>query len=47
MVGLGAFLQTGANALEVADAIKAKLEELEKEFSAGHRLCDSRTPPIS
>jgi hydrophobe/amphiphile efflux-1 (HAE1) family protein len=35
MVGLGLFLQTGANALDVADAAKAKLDELKKNFPAG------------
>jgi hydrophobe/amphiphile efflux-1 (HAE1) family protein len=35
MVGLGSFLQTGANALQVADAIKAKLEELKRDFPPG------------
>jgi hydrophobe/amphiphile efflux-1 (HAE1) family protein len=35
MVGLGVFLQTGANALEVADAIKARMEELKRGFPAG------------
>ena len=35
MVGLGTFLQTGANALDVADAIKAKMEELKRNFPAG------------
>jgi multidrug efflux pump subunit AcrB len=32
MVGLGMFLQPGFNALEVADQIKAKLEELKPSF---------------
>jgi hydrophobe/amphiphile efflux-1 (HAE1) family protein len=35
MVGLGMFLQPGANALEVADAIKAKLQELKAKFPPG------------
>jgi multidrug efflux pump len=35
MVGLGLFLQTGANALDVADAAKAKLDELKQNFPAG------------
>jgi hydrophobe/amphiphile efflux-1 (HAE1) family protein len=35
MVGLGLFLQTGANALDVADAVKAKLEELKQKFPPG------------
>ena len=35
MVGLGMFLQTGANALDVADAIKAKLDELKRNFPEG------------
>jgi hydrophobe/amphiphile efflux-1 (HAE1) family protein len=32
MVGLGLFLQTGANALDVADAVKARLDELKENF---------------
>jgi hydrophobe/amphiphile efflux-1 (HAE1) family protein len=35
MVGLGMFLQTGANALDVANAVKAKLDELKSSFPAG------------
>ena len=35
MVGLGMFLQPGFNALEVADGIKAKLEELKERFPPG------------
>ncbi len=35
MVGLGMFLQTGANALDVADAVKAKLDEMKASFPAG------------
>ncbi|MET0497533.1 MAG: multidrug efflux RND transporter permease subunit [Steroidobacteraceae bacterium] len=35
MVGLGMFLQTGANALQVADAVKAKLAELKRSFPPG------------
>ena len=35
MVGLGMFLQTGANALQVADAIKARLAELKRSFPPG------------
>jgi hydrophobe/amphiphile efflux-1 (HAE1) family protein len=35
MVGLGTFLQTGANALDVANAIKAKMEELKRNFPPG------------
>jgi hydrophobe/amphiphile efflux-1 (HAE1) family protein len=35
MVGLGLFLQTGANALDVADAVKAKFEELKQKFPPG------------
>lgn len=35
MVGLGLFLQPGANALQVAGAAKAKLKELKEKFPAG------------
>jgi len=35
MVGLGMFLQPGFNALQVADAIKAKLIELKTKFPSG------------
>ncbi len=35
MVGLGMFLQTGANALDVAEAAKRKLEELKQNFPPG------------
>ena len=35
MVGLGMFLQTGANALQVADALKARLAELKRDFPPG------------
>ena len=35
MVGLGTFLQTGANALDVANAIKAKMDELKRNFPPG------------
>jgi hydrophobe/amphiphile efflux-1 (HAE1) family protein len=35
MVGLGMFLQTGANALDVVDGIKAKLEEVKRNFPPG------------
>ncbi len=35
MVGLGIFLQTGANALDVGNAVKAKLEELKRSFPSG------------
>ncbi|HYM35066.1 MAG TPA: efflux RND transporter permease subunit, partial [Steroidobacteraceae bacterium] len=35
MVGLGMFLQPGFNALEVANAAKAKLTELKKKFPPG------------
>jgi hydrophobe/amphiphile efflux-1 (HAE1) family protein len=35
MVGLGMFLQPGFNALEVADGVKAKLEELKQRFPPG------------
>ena len=35
MVGLGMFLQPGFNALQVADAVKAKLEELKNNFPPG------------
>jgi hydrophobe/amphiphile efflux-1 (HAE1) family protein len=35
MIGLGMFLQTGANALEVGDGIKARLQELRRDFPAG------------
>lgn len=35
MVGLGMFLQPGFNALEVADQIKAKLEQLKAKFPQG------------
>jgi HAE1 family hydrophobic/amphiphilic exporter-1/multidrug efflux pump len=44
MVGLGMFLQPGFNALQVADAVKAKLEELKANFPAGmdyHIVVDS------
>jgi len=44
MVGLGMFLQPGFNALEVANAVKAKLEELKAKFPAGmdyHIVVDS------
>ena len=34
-VALGTYLQTGANALDTADAIKAKLEELKARFPEG------------
>ena len=34
-VGLGTFLQTGANALDVATSLKAKLEELKRNFPPG------------
>jgi len=34
-VGIGIFLRTGANALETAAAIKAKMHELEKNFPVG------------
>jgi len=34
-VAIGTFLQTGANALDTADAIKLKLEELKKRFPKG------------
>ncbi len=34
-VAIGTFLQTGANALETADALKAKLEELKQRFPEG------------
>lgn len=34
-VAIGTFLQTGANALDTATAIKAKLEELKKRFPKG------------
>lgn len=34
-IPFGIFLQSGANALEVADAIQLKIEELEKSFPAG------------
>lgn len=34
-VGIGIFLRTGANALETAAAIKAKMRELEKNFPEG------------
>ncbi len=34
-VAIGTFLQTGANALDTADAIKSKMEELKKRFPAG------------
>jgi multidrug efflux pump len=35
VVGVGIFLQSGANALEVADRIRAKMEELKQKFPAG------------
>ena len=35
MVGLGLFLQTGANALGVADSVKARMEELKRDFPPG------------
>ncbi|MGH8175340.1 MAG: efflux RND transporter permease subunit [Steroidobacter sp.] len=35
MVGLGLFLQTGANALDVGDAVKVRMEELKENFPAG------------
>ena len=34
-VAIGTFLQTGSNALDTADAIKSKLEELKKRFPKG------------
>lgn len=34
-VAIGTFLQTGANALDTAEAIKAKMEELKKRFPEG------------
>ncbi|CAG0964389.1 Efflux pump membrane transporter BepE [Methylophilaceae bacterium] len=34
-VAIGTFLQTGANALDTAEAIKAKMEELKKRFPKG------------
>ncbi|MGE0081222.1 MAG: efflux RND transporter permease subunit [Thiohalomonadaceae bacterium] len=34
-IALGVFLQTGANALDVADAVRAKLEELKETFPSG------------
>src|SRR4029078_8644775 len=34
-VGVAGFLQTGANALEVSDAVKARMRELRAAFPAG------------
>lgn len=35
VVGVGIFLQSGANALEVASAVRAKMEELKQKFPSG------------
>jgi HAE1 family hydrophobic/amphiphilic exporter-1/multidrug efflux pump len=34
-IAMGVFLQTGANALEVADLVQAKMQELQKKFPQG------------
>lgn len=34
-VGMGIFLQSGANALEVADSVRAKMDELKQKMPAG------------
>ena len=35
MIGIGIFLQSGANALEVANAVRARMEELKQKFPSG------------
>ncbi|HJW04189.1 MAG TPA: multidrug efflux RND transporter permease subunit [Azospira sp.] len=35
VVGIGVFLQSGANALDVADKVKARMEELKQKFPSG------------
>lgn len=35
VVGVGVFLQSGANALEVADRVRTRMEELKEKFPAG------------
>ena len=34
-IGIGIFLQSGANALEVANAVRARMEELKQKFPSG------------
>ena len=40
-IAMGVFLQTGANALEVAEQVRSKMQALQQKFPPGMGLCDS------
>lgn len=45
-IGMGIFLQTGANALDTANRVKAKLAELSKTFPDGMSYVFPTIPPF-
>ena len=46
VVGILIYLQTGANALETAEAVISKMEELKQRFPAGMGYVLPTTPAI-